>query len=94
MQRGSKYATSGGIQAIRSISGRSGASIQMKIQNIAAMLDEEGIARESDVSPLKGVPAGQSGRRTNWDWIERLASIPKAELLSICRRILNDAEPS
>jgi hypothetical protein len=84
----------GGIEAIRSLSGRSEASIQMKIQNIAAMLDEAGIARESDVSALTGVPADQSGRRTNWDWVEPLASISKAQLLSTCKRITNEVKRS
>ena len=57
----------GGIEAIRRLRGRSAESVTAKIQNIAAMLDEEGIARENRVAPLTGRPAGQSGRRTNWN---------------------------
>ena len=53
----------GGVEAIHALSLRSRDSILLKILNIAAMLDEEGVARESAVNPLSGLPAGQQGRR-------------------------------
>jgi len=62
----------GGAEAVSLLTGRSVGSIQMKIQNIAAMLDEEGIPRTSKVSPLTGTPPGQGSRRTNWDLIQPL----------------------
>jgi hypothetical protein len=63
--------------------------VTAKIQNIAAMLDEEGIPRENRVAPLTGRPAGKSGRRTNWDWVEPLATLPRAELLNRSRAVLS-----
>ena len=79
----------GGIEAICSIRGRSKASIELKIRNIASMLDEEGISRESDVHALTGRPTGESGRRTNWEWVKPLTSLPRSELLERCRAILD-----
>jgi predicted HNH restriction endonuclease len=79
----------GGIDAIDSFTGRSRASIQMKVLNIAAMLDEEGIARESSVSPLSGLPAGQQGRRTNWDTVSELVDLTREEHLAECHQILD-----
>ena len=78
----------GGVEAIQSLRRRSAGSIRMKIQNIASMLDEEGIQRESDVSPLTGRPPGESGRRTNWDWVEPLVPLSRSELLSKCKAVL------
>jgi hypothetical protein len=52
---------------IVNLENRSLSSIRMKVQNIAAMLEEEGIKHSEEVSKLTGLPAGQKGRRTNSD---------------------------
>lgn len=78
----------GGIEEIESLTHRSMASISMKIQNIASMLDEAGIPRFSTISPLTGKPPGERGRTTNLEQVERLAKLTRAEFLSRCRRIL------
>ena len=64
----------GGVDMIHRLRGRSSASVTLKIRNIAAMLDEEGIQRHNSVPPLPGRPAGQTGRRLRRDWgIAKLA---------------------
>jgi hypothetical protein len=78
----------GGLSKIEAIANRSLASIQMKIQNIAAMVDEAGIARSSHVSPLTGRPPGETGRKTNWEIVEPLSRLPRQALLERCRKIL------
>ena len=78
----------GGVDAIHSLTGRSRDSIQLKVLNIAAMLDEEGVARESTVNPLSGLPPGQQGRRTNWDIVSGLVGLSRAEHLAECRQVL------
>jgi hypothetical protein len=78
----------GGVSEIEGITGRSPASIQMKIQNIAAMVDDAGIARSSDVSPLTGLPAGETGRRTNWEIVEPLVRLSRQAFLEHCRKII------
>jgi predicted HNH restriction endonuclease len=78
----------GGIEAIHSLTARSRDSIQLKINNIAAMLDEESVARESAVSPLSGLPAGQQGRRTNWDIVSELMSLSREQHLAECWAVL------
>ncbi len=83
----------GGIESIQ-VANRSVASIQMKIQNIAAMLDERGIRRFSHVSPLSGLPAGQRGRLTNWKVVEPLTRLSRAQLLERCQAILTNSEAS
>jgi hypothetical protein len=60
----------------------------MKVQNIAAMLKEEGYKHSDEVSCLSGVPAGEQGRRTNWDIVETLANTDKDVLLKRCKTIL------
>ncbi len=77
----------GGAEAIHGLTGRSLSSIKMKIGNMAAMLDEEGIARNPHVSPLSGTPPGQGARRTDWDAVKQIAAMPKSQLQSLCRRI-------
>jgi hypothetical protein len=77
-----------GIDAIHSLLGRSRASIQMKIQNIAAMLEEQGIVRSNEVSPLSGRTTGEQGRRTNWDIVSGLLRLSREEHLAECHRIL------
>src|SRR4051812_25137657 len=81
----------GGAEAIHSLTLRSRESIQLKILNIAAMLDEAGIPRESRVSPLSGLPAGQRGRRTNWDIVSGLVGLSRDQHLGECRRALQRA---
>src|SRR5262245_41095685 len=80
----------GGVDAIRRLRGRRAPSVMAKIQNIAAMLDEAGVPRESRVVALTGRPAGQSGRKTNWGWVEPLVSLSRTELLRRCRGVLAD----
>lgn len=77
----------GSISDIESLTHRSLASIKMKIQNIAAMLDEAGIKRYSNESPLTGLPQGQSGRMTNWEIVEPLTQLSKQAFLQKCRDI-------
>ena len=55
----------GGIEAVQSLHSWSYASIKMKVQNIVAMLDEEGVGRTNSEHALTGLPAGKKGRRTN-----------------------------
>jgi len=74
---------------IHRIFNRPVSSIKMKIQNIAAMLDEEGIKRHSRIKGLSGLPTGKKGRRTNWNWVEKLVRLSKDDLFSKCETILN-----
>ena len=64
-------------------------SIKMKIQNIAAMLDEENIPRYSNIKGLSGVTTGQKGRRTNWNLIEKIIKLSREELFKKCETILD-----
>ena len=79
----------GGIDTIHELTGRSTASIKMKISNITAILDEEEIPRNRRVSALSGVKFGESGRRTNWDIIEPLTRRGQDDLRLVCRRIVD-----
>jgi predicted HNH restriction endonuclease len=63
----------------------------MKVSNIAAMLDEQGVTRENSVSPLSGLPAGQEGRQTNWDIVSELITLTREQHLAECRCILQEA---
>lgn len=78
----------GGIEAVRSLHSRSYASIKLKVQNIVAMLDEEGIGRAKTAHALTGLPAGKKGRRTNWDLVSKYLQISKEEHLFECQTIL------
>jgi hypothetical protein len=78
----------GGVEVIHSLKRRNPASIRLKILNIASMLDEEGITRESAVTALSGLPKGQHGRRTDWDIVSKLVGLSREEHLAECRRIL------
>ena len=64
----------GGIEKIHKLKNRSKASIELKIKNIASMLDEENVKRHNydKIKPLTGLPAGKSGRRTDWDKVVTL----------------------
>lgn len=77
----------GGVGRIERLTNRSSASIKMKIQNIAAMLDESGIERHNDVRALTGRPPGEAGRMTNWDQVEPLTLLKQPEFLAMCRAI-------
>ena len=74
---------------IETLTHRSKASISMKIQNIAAMLDEANIQRYNKIKALTGLPQGQSGRKTNWDIVVSIYKLPKQEFLKKCLSILN-----
>jgi hypothetical protein len=58
---------------------RSLGSIGTKVQNIAAMLSEEGYDYHPSVKPLSGLPRGQQGRRTNWDIVSKLVNLPECQ---------------
>lgn len=78
----------GGESAIEKIAHRSRGSIKMKIQNIAAMLDEAGIPRMNAVAPLTGLPAGKAGRTTNWEIVQPLTKCERKAFLERCRDIV------
>jgi hypothetical protein len=84
----------GGLLKIERLTNRSRASIQMKIQNIAAMVDEAGNARSSDISPLTGLPTGETGRKTNWKIVEPLSKLSRRTLLEQCIQILASSAAS
>ena len=62
----------------------------MKVQNIAAMLDEEGFEYSNEVSILSGLPRGQSGRRTNWNIVKQYVTMPNSNHKNICFDVLNN----
>lgn len=78
----------GGINAICRLTDRSRSSIDMKIRNIAAMLDEEGIPRYNNYLGLSGRSTNNSARRTNWDWVQPLTTLTRDGLLSECKKAL------
>ena len=67
---------------------RSVSSLKMKVQNIAAMLAEEGYDIDGDVSQLSGKTTGEKGRRTNWDIVRNHTELKKSEMLVICEKII------
>ena len=73
---------------ISRLENRSESSVKMKVQNIAAMLHEEGYAKSNEVSILSGVTTGEKGRRTNWDIVGPLANMEKDQLKEKCKLIL------
>lgn len=74
---------------ISALKGRSISSIKMKVQNIAAMLDEEGFYTYENISKLSGKTTGEKGRRTNWDIVRTLTDNSKQELLTKCEGIIS-----
>lgn len=78
----------GGLDALFRFCKRSGASIKMKIANIASMLDEHGIARKSGTAGLTGVTTGKAGRLTNWPLVLGLTRISHEQLKAKCLGIL------
>jgi hypothetical protein len=73
----------GGESKIEKLTHRSPSSIRLKIQNIASMLDQAGIQRQSSATPY-----GQSGRTTNWEIVEPLTKLEQPAFLEECRGIL------
>ena len=67
---------------------RSVGSVKMKVQNIVAMLDEKGMERSPDITPLTGKPPGEAGRETNWTQVEHLVTLDKADHWAQCKNIL------
>lgn len=63
-------------------------SVTMKVQNIVAMLDENGIERCPDIAPLAGRPHGETGRETNWSQVEHLVTLDKVDHWERCKNIL------
>lgn len=78
----------GGARSIHYLTGRSFSSIEMKIRNIVAALDEDGINHSANISPNKGTPASQLARRTDWHTIAHLVSLPRPQLLLECKGFL------
>jgi len=64
----------------------------MKVQNIAAMFDEEGIERGNSVKGLSGKPHGEIGRRTDWEFVSKYLQISKSDHLAECIAILYEAQ--
>ena len=73
---------------ITSLTGRSETSIKLKVQNIAAMLDYKGIARNQSVAALTGQVRGEIGRETDWGVVEPLLQIGKDAHWKRCKEIL------
>ena len=69
---------------------RSIPSIKMKVQNIAAMLTEEGFKISQDVAKLFGKTTGKKGRRRNWDIVSNLVEIRRNELFGLCEIIIKE----
>ena len=81
----------GGIDAIHALKSRSRSSIRMKIQNIVAMCDEEGISRSPNQHALTGLPSGETGRRTNWRELSDYRNISREDHLIECKQIVAHA---
>lgn len=82
----------GGIGVIQRLQSRSLSSIKLKIQNIVAMLDEEGLNRNNRESALTGLPKGERGRRTNWDIVESYITLSRHHFLQECLAIIENHE--
>ena len=81
----------GALLSERKISGiekRSEGSVKMKVQNIVAMLDDKGVPRNRKVSALAGLPAGESGRETDWDLVSEMIKIGKNDHWAKCKEII------
>jgi hypothetical protein len=73
---------------ISNLENRSVASIKLKIQNIIYMLDDEGVPRDPNGSPLSGMPPGKGGRRTNWDVVEKFCTLDEKSFSKKCYEII------
>lgn len=78
----------GSLDQIHGLQSRSLASIRMKIQNLVAMCDEAGVARQNSEHPLTGLPHGQAGRRTNWAMVSHYSGVSREDHLLECLRII------
>ncbi len=78
----------GGVQGVHQLTRRSPSSISMKIRNIVAKLDEEGIARNHRLTPLTGTARGNGGRPTNWEVVGPLTRKPQRDLQAQCQSIV------
>ena len=76
-------------KSVTRLENRSESSVKMKVQNIAAMLKEEGYGYSPEVSPLSGVTTGEKGRRTNWDMVSSLVDLEKTDLKAKCKMVFN-----
>jgi hypothetical protein len=77
-----------GSSGVHQLTKRSRVSISMKIRNIAAKLEEEGIPRNHRITPLTGTAPGNGNRPTNWDIVEPLTQKPQRDLQARCRKIV------
>lgn len=73
---------------IAKIGNRSERSVAMKIQNIAAMLDDNKIPRNSKISALTGLTTGESGRETDWPTVQFWVTQGKEKHWSKCKIIV------
>lgn len=80
----------GGLENIVKITGRELGSIKMKVNNIVSMLDEIGFSRSSPYSPLTGLPTGERGRRTNFEWVKIFITMSQSELLDYCLSVIGE----
>lgn len=70
------------------------ASVIMKVGNIVAMLDDEGIERTPGVSALSGKTKGEDGRRTNWALVKKMIDLGKDEHKRQCINIIKSRQSS
>jgi len=82
----------GGLREISALHGRGYGSLRAKRNNIAWMLDDEGIDRATSFQGLSGARRGESGRRTNWEIVEPLLELSKLDFLLLCLNILEGKE--
>ena len=78
----------GGVDTIQRLTSRSRSSINLKIRNIAAKLEEEGLPRNNRITPLTGTAPGQGSRKTNWETVEPLTHMPRQVLQTRCGSIV------
>lgn len=78
----------GEVDGVYRLTRRSRSSISMKIRNIAAKLEEEGVPRNKRISPLNGTAQGQGSRPTNWEIVKPLTRLSQQSLQAQCRRIV------
>ena len=82
----------GGKQSICALTGPPRSSVDLKIRNIAAMLNDKGVPRTSAASGLTGRTTGGDARGTNWEIAGPLTRLTREELLNCCRRQVAEAE--
>ena len=82
------YDDSISIEDIEYLINRSTTSINMKIQNYAALFDFLNVKRNNKITPLSGKKHGESGRMTDRETIEPLIKLGKDNLLRKCKDII------